>query len=105
MLEAEVRMFADPDSSLPPTYLPGWHHADLVAKMRYSQLGETDLMVSQVGFGGCVVGGVYPDKGDLQEIFQVKRRINQAKIFSQDSVCGGRTEVWDKLYRHLALLR
>lgn len=28
-------------------------------------------MVSTVGFGGCVVGGVYPDKGDLEEIFQV----------------------------------
>ena len=58
--------------ALPPTYLPGWHQADLVKKMRYVQLGQTDLMVSQVGFGGCVVGGVYPDKGDLEEIFQVK---------------------------------
>lgn len=59
------------DSSLPPTYLPGWHQEDLVRKMKYNRLGQTDLMVSQVGFGGCVVGGVYPDKGDLDEIFQV----------------------------------
>ena len=69
---AEVRMLENPESALPPTFLPGWHHADLVAKMRYSQLGETDLTVSQVGFGGCVVGGVYPDKGDLEEIYEVK---------------------------------
>ena len=55
----------------PPTFLPGWHSEDLVAKMRYSRLGRTDLLVSQLGFGGCVVGGVYPDKGDLEEIFQV----------------------------------
>lgn len=60
----------NPDSPLPPTYLPGWHQADLVKKMRYTQLGQTDLTVSQVGFGGCVVGGVYPDKGDLEEIYQ-----------------------------------
>ena len=56
---------------LPPTYLEGWHHTHLVEKMRYSQLGQTDLMVSQLGFGGSVVGGGYEDKGDLQEIFQV----------------------------------
>ena len=46
-----------------------WEVADVKADIR---LGETDLMVSQVGFGGCVVGGVYPDKGDLEEIFQVQ---------------------------------
>ena len=60
-----------PLSQLPPTYLAGWHHPHLVEKMRYAQLGQTDLIVSQLGFGGSVVGGVYEDKGDLQEIFQV----------------------------------
>ena len=39
--------------------------------MSYIQLGQTDMLVSAVGLGGCVVGGVYPDKGDLEEIFQV----------------------------------
>jgi len=38
--------------------------------MSYMQLGQTDMLVSAVGLGGCVVGGVYPDKGDLEEIFQ-----------------------------------
>jgi len=57
-------------AELPPTYLAGYHDKELVSKMRYSRLGETDLIVSQVGFGGCVVGGVYPDKGDLEEIYQ-----------------------------------
>ena len=56
---------------LPPTHLPGWHHDTQVEKMRYSRLGTTDLWVSQVGFGGSVVGGVYQDKGDLEEIFKV----------------------------------
>ena len=66
----------NPESTqpLPPTYLPGWHDTHLVRKMRYTRLGETDLMVSLIGFGGCVVGGVYPDKGDLEEIFQVKSK-------------------------------
>jgi len=38
--------------------------------MTYKQLGQTDMMVSPVGIGGCVVGGVYPDKGDLEEIMK-----------------------------------
>ena len=59
-------------SEYPPTFLPGWHSEELVKKMRYSRLGLTDLLVSQMGFGGCVVGGVYPDKGDMEEIYQVR---------------------------------
>ena len=55
---------------LPPTYLEGWHNKRLVTKMKYSKLGDTDLIVSKVGFGGCVVGGEYPDKGDMDEIFE-----------------------------------
>ena len=39
------------------------------------RLGKTDLLVSTVGFGGCVVGGEYPDKGDLQEIIQVIEKL------------------------------
>ena len=86
----------NPDSPLPPTNLPGWHQPHLVKKMRYARLGQTDLMVSQVGFGGCVVGGVYPDKGDLEEIYQVKSQSkNHLKMFTQHSVCGCWTEVWN----------
>ena len=59
------------NGSLPPTYLACWHQEEDVKKMKYNRLGKTDLVVSQVGFGGCVVGGVYPDKGDLEEIFEV----------------------------------
>ena len=29
--------------------------------MRYTRLGNTGLLVSQVGIGGAVVGGAYPD--------------------------------------------
>ena len=58
-------------STLPPTFLPGWHKEEDVKKMTYMQLGQTDMIVSPVGIGGCVVGGVYPDKGDLEEIMKV----------------------------------
>ena len=60
-------------TALPPTYLPGWHDLELVQQMQYTRLGNTDLSLSKFGFGGCVVGGVYPDKGDLEEIFEVGR--------------------------------
>ena len=36
------------------------------------RLGSTDMVVSSVGIGGCVVGGVYPDAGTMEEILQVK---------------------------------
>ena len=61
-------------SPLPATHLTGWH-APAAERMRYRQLGNTDMLVSTVGLGGCVVGGVYPDKGDLQEICQVHHRL------------------------------
>ena len=57
--------------ALPPTFLPGWHKEEDVKKMSYMQLGKTDMIVSSVGLGGCVVGGEYSDKGDLEEIFKV----------------------------------
>ena len=56
---------------LPPTYLDGWHKEEDVKKMTYKKLGQTDMVVSSVGIGGAVVGGVYSDKGDLEEIFEV----------------------------------
>ena len=56
---------------MPPTFLPGWHKKEEVTKMTFTQLGETDMMVSPVGLGGSLFGGVYPDKGDLQELFEV----------------------------------
>lgn len=57
-------------SSPPPTYLPGWHDEEKVQRMRYAKLGDTDLVVSQAGIGGAVVGNVYPDAGGLEEIYQ-----------------------------------
>ena len=54
------------------------------------RLGKTDLLVSTVGFGGCVVGGEYPDKGDLQEIIKVIEKLLLDKIFTFFLVCGGR---------------
>ena len=61
-------------STLPPTFLPNWHYEDLVNKVKYKRLGTTNMVVSQMGIGGCVVGGVYPDKAEKEEIFQVGQK-------------------------------
>jgi len=53
---------------VPPTYLAGWHNDEQVAKMQYSKLGNTDLIVSQVGIGGAVFGGIYKDKASTAEM-------------------------------------
>ena len=107
LLRAITSVKSNKMSQPPPTYLPGWHNEDLTRKMRYSQLGSTDLIVSQVGFGGCVVGGVYPDKGDIEEIYQVIYRNIQIYIQVQVGfllVRRSRIKIRDQLHWHLSVL-
>jgi hypothetical protein len=42
-----------------PTYVPGFHDADAVARMKYNPLGSTGCMVSALSFGGSALGAVF----------------------------------------------
>lgn len=46
-------------STLPPTYVEGFHDKDAVLQMEYKELGNTGLKVSKLAFGGGALGGVY----------------------------------------------
>lgn len=39
-------------SQLPATFIPGFHDEAAVRRMKYVPLGDTGLMVSQIGLGG-----------------------------------------------------
>jgi len=47
--------------SLPPTYVKGFHDVEAVQKMRYSSLGKTDMMVSQLSLGASHFGAISKD--------------------------------------------
>lgn len=49
---------------LPPTYVPGFHNPDLVKKMKYSPLGETGMVVSQLSLGASSFGAVFHETND-----------------------------------------
>ncbi|XP_037075557.1 L-galactose dehydrogenase-like [Pollicipes pollicipes] len=44
---------------LPPTYVEGFHDLDAVKRMKYTRLGNTDLMVSKLGYGASGLGLCY----------------------------------------------
>lgn len=41
------------DGVLPPTFVQGFHDEEAVRKMKYTPLGDTGLIVSQIGIGGA----------------------------------------------------
>ena len=47
----------------------------ILYKIIYNNYNSNDnaILSSPVSIGGCVVGGVYPDHGTLEEIYQVAR--------------------------------
>jgi len=49
---------------LPPTFVPGFHDPDLVKKMKYSPLGETGMVVSQLSLGASSFGAVFHETDD-----------------------------------------
>lgn len=46
-------------SSLPPTFVKGFHDEHLVGKMKYNRLGNTDLIVSELSIGGATLSHFY----------------------------------------------
>merc|ERR1711872_579750 len=57
-------------SEVAKTYDEGWHDESKVCKMKYTQLGQTDMIVSQVAIGGSVIGGCYPNEATIKEMSQ-----------------------------------
>ena len=42
---------------VPGTFVPGFHDESAVKRMIYSRLGNTDMIVSNIGVGGVAFGG------------------------------------------------
>lgn len=49
---------------LPPTFVPGFHDPELVKKMKYSPLGDTGMVVSQLSLGASSFGAVFHETDD-----------------------------------------
>ena len=57
-------------TTLPPTYVPGFHDPEVVARMRYRTLGNTHMSVSILSFGASSLGSVFHET-TLTESIQV----------------------------------
>ncbi|XP_076066809.1 uncharacterized protein LOC143040060 isoform X2 [Oratosquilla oratoria] len=57
------------------TYVDGFHDRDAVVKMKYSPLGNTGLVVSQLAFGGAPLGGVYGLQQESEAVSTVHRAL------------------------------
>jgi len=58
------------NSELPPTYIEGYHDLDAVKQMKYRNLGNTNMIVSQLSYGVSAVGSVFRETDD-QESYRV----------------------------------
>ncbi|XP_044728835.1 L-galactose dehydrogenase-like [Chrysoperla carnea] len=47
------------NGDLPPTFVQGFHDEEAVRKMKYTPLGDTGLIVSQIGIGGAGFTNLY----------------------------------------------
>ena len=52
-----------PSTDKNPLYVPGFHESETPG-LKYTRLGKTDMVVSQLSLGCGPLGGIY---GDLQE--------------------------------------
>lgn len=62
-------------SSLPPTFVKGFHDEDQVKRMEYAQLGETHMMVSKLSIGGATLCSSFYGELDFDE---AKRTVHEA---------------------------
>ena len=50
----------------PPTYLPDFHDTESVQKLKYRQIGKTDILASSLSFGASSLGGVFRTTDDAE---------------------------------------
>ncbi|XP_076810213.1 uncharacterized protein LOC143452940 [Clavelina lepadiformis] len=62
-------------SNLPPTFVEGFHDVKDLSKMKYTQLGKTDMIVSSMTFGGSAIGSVYRATDDQESVQVVEKAI------------------------------
>ncbi|EDV27198.1 uncharacterized protein TRIADDRAFT_22637, partial [Trichoplax adhaerens] len=66
---------------LPITYIDGFHDIEAVRKMEYRRLGNTDMDVSVIGFGGAALSSFYSRISDNDGIELVEYAIKQGINF------------------------
>lgn len=62
-------------TSLPPTFVKGFHYEDQVKRMEYNQLGQTHMIVSKLSIGGATLCGSFYGELDFDE---AKRTVHEA---------------------------
>jgi len=56
----------------PPTYLPDFHDKESVQKLKYRQIGATDILASSLSFGASSLGGVFRTTDDAESVSLVQ---------------------------------
>jgi hypothetical protein len=52
----DATLCASKMSALPSTFVPGFHNVSELRNIRYTKLGKTDMVLSNVGIGGAAFG-------------------------------------------------
>ena len=61
----------------PSTFVSGFHDEEVVLDMPYQQLGNTDMVVSKMTFGGSAVGSVFRKTDDEESKLVMKTALKQ----------------------------
>ena len=61
--------------SLPPTFVKGFHDEEQVKRMKYSQLGQTHMIVSRISIGGATLCSSFYGELDFEE---AKKTVHEA---------------------------
>ncbi|EPB72278.1 oxidoreductase, aldo/keto reductase family protein [Ancylostoma ceylanicum] len=61
--------------ALPPTFVARFHDEAAVRRMQYRRLGQTEMVVSRIGFGSAPIGGMFGNIEDsITQIVEVALR-------------------------------
>ena len=58
-----------------PTYVQEFHDKDVISEMTYQKLGNTDMIVSRMTFGGTAIGGLYGQANDEESILVIMKAL------------------------------